>query len=145
MALGSAAVYQIQINHRAPPAVNVYEPRGSSIRTSFSSNPVGPSWILSYRNHYSSNFRISSNRTSNALLTQLPSEQNVLFPAPKRNQKQQFLLTGRERAGPTGSMLLEVYKRDKIDLGSIVTDFSILSSRRAEKAAMKYPTHFGTH
>ena len=30
------------------------------------------------------------------------------FPVPKRNQKQQFLLTGRERAGPTGSMLLEV-------------------------------------
>ena len=52
---------------------------------------------------------VSSYRTSNALLTQLPSEQNVLFPAPKRNQKQQFLLTGRERAGPTGSMLLEVY------------------------------------
>ena len=42
-------------------------------------------------------------------LTQLPSEQNMSFPVPKRNQKQQFLLTGRERAGPTGSMLLEVY------------------------------------
>ena len=50
----------------------------------------------------------ANDRTSNALLTQLPSEQNVLFPAPKRNQKQQFLLTGRERAGPTGSMLLKV-------------------------------------
>ena len=43
------------------------------------------------------------------LVRQLTSEQNVSFPAAKRNQKQQFWLTGRERAGPTGSMLLEVY------------------------------------
>ena len=54
-------------------------------------------------------------RTSNAFLTQLPSEQNMSFPVPKRNQKQQFLLTGRERAGPTGSMLLEVFMDIEVD------------------------------
>ena len=65
--------------------------------------------ILLYQVVPSASNVLSLYRTSNAFLTQLPSEQNMSFPVPKRNQKQQFLLTGRERAGPTGSMLLEVY------------------------------------